>query len=180
VNRDTIIKELTDAHWLKQSCKKIGGYNYDDLYQEFMLVVLQKTENELIEIHPYLRWWCIRTLINISNPANQRKDFYKKYLQITTDITTIPEPICEPEYNHYEILYRAKAMVMNDTAVYWFDKELFTLYENGERYSTIAKRTRIHHKTVKEAIENIKHLIKNKYEHLAANCCDTQYGDNNS
>lgn len=145
-----------------------------------MLVVLQKTEDELIEIQPYLRWWSIRTLINISNPANQRKDFYKKYLQITTDITTIPEPICEPEYNHHELLYRAKKLVMNDIGVYWFDKELFILYENGERYSTIAKRTRIHHKTVKEAIENIKQLIRIKYEYLAANCCDTQYGDNPS
>lgn len=171
---------MTDAQWLKQSCKKIDGFNHEDLYQEFMLVVLQKSEQELIEIHPYLRWWSIRTLVNISNPANQRKDYYKKYLEITTDITKVPEPICEPEYNHYENLCRAKAMVMNDSDIYWFDKELFTLYENGERYSTIAKRTRIHHKTVKEAIENIKQLIKQKYEYLAANCCDTQYGDNHS
>lgn len=178
MNRDSIINELITAQWLKQSCKKIGGCNHEDLHQEFMLIVLQKTEDELIEIHPYLKWWTIRTLVNISNPANHRKDFYKKYLAKHEKIETIKDCAYIHEHNYYEYMHKAKEKVMADESIYWFDKELFILYEKGEKYSTIAKRTRIYHKTVKESISKIKELIKKEYEYLVANCCDTEFGDN--
>jgi hypothetical protein len=180
LKRDTILQELCEARWLKESCKRIGGYNDQDLYQEFMLVICQKTEQDLTEIYPYIKWWAVRTLINIANPSNTRKEFYKNFIHRHTDISEGQEPVYEHEYNHYDYLLKAKEIVMADTSIYWFDKELFLLYENGERYSTIAKRTKIYHKTVKESIEHIKTLIRKEYECLVAHCCDTMYGDNNS
>ena len=145
-----------------------------------MLVVCQKEEQDLRDIYPYLKWWSVRTLINIANPSNTRKEFYKNFIHKHLDIECMNEPAYEHEYNHFEDLQRAKEKVMNDAGVYWFHKELFALYENGERYSTIAKRTKIYHKTVKESIEYIKSLIKIEYEHLVANYCDSMYGDHNS
>jgi hypothetical protein len=175
MTRDGILNQLANCDWLKSSCKSIAPANSDDLYQEFFVFVCQQSDEYLIKRHPYIKWWAISVLVKIANPSNVRKNFYKDFIHRHADITT--EPKHSHERNINEELMAAREKVLSDPELYWFDREIFLLYEGGERYSAIARRTKIHHKTIKESIENITKQIKNEYEYLVADNIATVFDE---
>jgi hypothetical protein len=175
MTREGILNQLANSEWLKSSCKSIAPANSEDLYQEFFVFVCQQSEEYLIKRQPYIKWWAISVLVKIANPSNVRKKFYKDFIHRHSDITT--EPKHSHERNINEELLAAREKVLNDPNLYWFDREIYILFEGGERYSAIARRTKIHHKTVKESIENITNKIRKEYESMVANNIYTLFDD---
>lgn len=155
-----MIEGVAKSDWFKRACKTIGKNNSDDLQQEFLLFMCSKDEEYLTKIEPYLKWWAISTLTRIAHPANERKQYNKlynpKHDSLNFDI------VQEHDVNFNDELKAARDKVLKE--IYWFDAKIFELYESGMPYSRIYRQTNIHHKTIKDSINNTIELIKKEYE----------------
>ena len=172
-----IIEQLSKEKWLKKASQNIGGIYADDLYQELFLLLCQKSEEDIQQIYPYIKWWSIVTMQRISSPGNKHKQFVKNFLIYDESLSENLEEIpCDHDPNNYDLLQKAKERAFKKA--YWFDAKIFEMYESGKKYTVISRETKIYRTTIKTSIEKIKELIKQEYEYLAGNSIYIMHGVN--
>ena len=183
MTKELLIKKLNSDEELRGFCKKLCGRTdlHNDLYQEFMLVVCEETEDKLMEtyVKGLINFYCVRVILNINNKKYRlRRDGVQNTLLNLSSFcdnlyiyeNTENENILTPEKLTYnpeatEIYQTAKQLLLSDMASE--DKatkrdalrlyETCYLHKNLYQYSLTQQITRQGiMKSVKKATDKLK------------------------
>lgn len=144
-----IINELADDIKVKDACRRIGGKDWKDLYQELFVIICEQPEEKIEQIYEnnYLQFWIVRTLMN-SVTANGR--FYKKYHIINVEGE---KDIRQEGEDEWEQKFIRQREIVGDILreieqsgrqkAGWYKVNLLRLYAQVQNYSEISRLTGI-------------------------------------
>jgi DNA-directed RNA polymerase specialized sigma24 family protein len=164
IKRDEIIEHLTTESWFKEACYKIAPNKDvgDELYQYAFLKLLEKPSKQIEEIYEggYIRFYVVRLLYNAIH--GKCSPFDKNRLWNYEEVCDIQE-----DEDHSEIiLLREKKYNSIEKVVaqlYWYDREIFTMWQNGNSARAIHRQTKISINEVLRVIKKVKQLINDEY-----------------
>lgn len=173
--RSAIISELFKSEWYNQALKTIAeSYHVDDLNQEVMMILLSKSEEEIIKIYnsDYFRWYVVRVIMNVYRmPKSKFVTENNKYVEMPESIQTKLESMAENDFEKimhdekiHEIKMRATEDVMNN--LYWYDKEIFKLWMSNMNAKKIARDTSISHREILRVLNDVKNKIRDRFIEL--------------
>ena len=157
MNRDQIIEEITKNPDYLGICKKFTNGNeiYQDLYQEFILELLELKPQKIEKIYAdgYLKWYCVRMLSNM---------FHSKTSRFAVKFKDIPKMLYEFEGYNFEkdiFINEVNYILENE---YWYDRELLLLYIKVGSYRKLSKLTNIPMQSIFESVTSLKKRINEK------------------
>ena len=140
---------------LKSLAYNLVEKNKEDLLQELALIVCEKTDKELENIHSYFNFWCVRTMINM---CGKRGNFTKLYSTKAPDANELRF--------EYELEYDPSKDDMLDKVndilegVHWYKRDLFKLYYELGNYRAVEADVKIDHVSVYNTVRDVKNHIK--------------------
>jgi glycosyltransferase involved in cell wall biosynthesis len=146
----------------KSICRKLHPNLWKDLYQELIVIVLEKDEAsiERIKNNNGARFYLVGILLNMVRSVTS--PFYKKYRN-TFELT---DEVYETDDYDKEKSDKVEKLTEIIDKQYWFDKHIIKTYmEEGSLRKTAAK-TGISVSIVRGSIDNVKQTIKQKMEKI--------------
>ena len=155
----SLIAELAADKEIKDACKKINYSLHEDIYQDLFVILCQTPEDKLKEMKQsgFLRFWIIRTIMNISSPNDG--NYKKKYIPLANDTEAIDqltepqeedrEQILELETKRAEIeslLQRYEKQGRKQAG--WYKVNLLRLYFEVGNYRKLSALTGISTRTI--------------------------------
>ena len=148
----------------------------DDAVQELMIYFLQMNPETLKNIYNkdgeegILKYGAVALKRSLTSPRSKYYYKYRKYYTkidgaSVTDyetpnnkhITNIPEQKKENEiYELYELVDREL------DKIYWYDRQIYRLYYDGETLDSLAKKTGISRNSLFTTIDNVRKYLKKK------------------
>lgn len=138
-------------------------YLRDDLKQEVITIVCGWPDEKVLSLHSgrLLEFTVVRVILN--QIQSNTSPFFKKYRQITKEITEMKDHPIE-EIN--EIIERNEREVIEDIALaeidnlYWYKAEMIKLYKKHGNYRAIEAETKIPYiscyKNIKQSFEELR------------------------
>ena len=163
--KDKILIEVAKSEWLYKASKTISPLFHDDLAQHLLLILCEMPDDKLTKVYNdgYIKLFCIK--IMWSQSSTPRQKFYDvmkpiglfdiENVQIEY-LNTIDDAI-EKE-NKYKLI---ENVVSKNK---WYEREIFTMWSNGESARSIHRKTKITLREVLRVIKEIKRQIINDYE----------------
>ncbi len=164
MTKNKIIAQIVkDGKFLK-ICQNITHNSelYKDLFQECILILLEKDEDLICELHlkDELRAYFIRIVQNSFNSSTS--PFYKKYRkQLEVKKEDSSEDI-ESQYDYERIVEYINES--SNSRLEWFDNQTVKLLIQGNEITMLSKKTGINFRTLKKAIERFKQRINGNEE----------------
>ncbi len=162
VSKNNIIEELYRSKEFNDCIGKMEPEHLrDDLRAEVILILLEKDETELKDIHAkgVLKFYTVRIIINLIQ--SKTSVFYKRYRQplaeltdrfLSDELTDVEERIAREDMGE-----RAMNEIDN---LYWYNSGILKLYLKHGNYRAIEKDTGIPYssayKTIKKSFQEIK------------------------
>lgn len=150
----------------------------DDAVQELMLYFMQMNPETLKKIYKQdgeegiIRYGAVALRRSLTSPRSKYFYKYRKYYTkidgaSITDyetpnnkhITNIPDESYKNETKTWQ-MYEKVDKVLDD--VYWYDKQIYYLYYEGETLDSLAKKTGISRNSLFTTIDNVRQLLKDK------------------
>lgn len=131
--------------------KRLAGQNWEDCRQELLLIISEKTEDELKTIQPYFNFWCVRVITNM----NGNSGLMKKY-------RTKPIEVHELEAVSDEYTKRVSADQVEEDLkkLTWYEREMFKSYIEEGDLRSVSNSTGIPLTSVWETVSNVKFKLK--------------------
>jgi hypothetical protein len=190
MNRDEIITELYNDEMLRGYTKKLSPSNYEDVYQEFLLIVMTKiSEEKFLELYTLkeLNFYCVRIIKNmITNPASPfnrslgyedvsydvlPQNFNSPFSDSTIDEESNVEVLTLSNERETEIdlcIEDVKKWLKNRSKTVegaYYDEILFTKYFiDGMTFEEIAEQTKIPKSEVYNNITLTQSAIQTKFK----------------
>ena len=156
MNKSEIINyALSDKY--KSICLRLAGNLSDDLHQEFLLILLEFSDEKIADIRQPDAF-LYRILKNMACSSTSK--FYEVYRRQLTkdDIRNIKEKESpQPNYKKFSIAF---------DSLYWYDKEILKLYESSGSVSKIKEKVNIPETSLKVTIRNARKEIKKRMDKL--------------
>lgn len=156
--RELAILDLLADGSLESLSKKIAGQYADDLIQEVAVLILEMEDEKWTEINEggYLRWYVVRTMMNMATSARSSFSRLHGVHQKNTKYKDGPD---EEVYDHEKEADILKLETILET-YHWYERDMLHLYLKEGSYRKVAKVTGIPFKsignTVKKTIENLR------------------------
>jgi DNA-directed RNA polymerase specialized sigma24 family protein len=156
--RHKAVIDLLSDESLKELADKIAESHSEDLIQEVALVLLEMDDEKWEEINEggYLRWYVIRTMLNMA--TSSRSNFAKKY-QLRQRRAELRE-VEDTEGYDWETENDMRIVERILETYHWYDRDLLKLYLKQGSYRKTAAVTGIPFKsignTVKKTIEQLR------------------------
>jgi len=156
--RQLAILDLLADGSLESLSKKIAGQYADDLIQEVAVLILEMEDEKWAEINEggYLRWYVVRTMMNMATSARSSFSRLHGVHQKNTKYKDGPD---EEVYDHEKEADILKLETILET-YHWYERDMLRLYLKEGSYRKVAKVTGIPFKsignTVKKTIENLR------------------------
>ena len=150
----------------------------DDAVQELMLYFLQMNPETLKRIYKQdgkkglLNYGAVALRRSLDSPRSKYYYKYRKYYtkidgaSIATyetpnnkHITNIPDESYKEETKTWQMYEKLDKVL--DT-LYWYDKQIYYLYYEGETLDSLAKKTGISRNSLFTTIDNVRRLLKEK------------------
>jgi len=159
--RDQIIKEITDLAYYKSICRNVARHDLaDDLYQEFLMALLTYPNLEEVYSKEWFNYFCIRIITNLYN--SKTSTFYLKYRQNDHFIKYVKNPQTPEEpanpFKDDEII---DFLVDELEKLEWYDREIIKEYAKTRSAASMARKTRISHRSILETVAKVKNHFKN-------------------
>lgn len=163
-----ILKEVATSKWLPQAAKRISVYS-DDLQQHLLLILCEMPEQKLIDVYNqgFIQHFCIKIMMN------QAYGQYQKFNKMMSPIGLIDVYEMDIEGNECdesELQFisddeQRKQNLIKEVVESnrWYEREIFTLWMNGESARGIHRKTKISIREVLRVIKQIKKEINDKY-----------------
>ena len=174
-NKNAIISELFVSEWYNDALHTIvESYHIDDLNQEVMMVLLSKSEEEIIRLHKsdYFRWYVVRVIMNIYRmPKSKFVTENNKYMGMPDSIKMKLESMSDSDFDKLieeDMIKELRLQATNEVldSLYWYDKEIFKLWMANMNAKKIARDTTISHREILRVITNVKTKIRNRFIEL--------------
>ena len=150
--RDKAILDLLSDSSLKALGSRIAGQDADDLIQEVALVLLEMDDEKWLEINEggYLRWYVIRTMINMA--TSDRSSFHRKHKIRATDFQELDELI---HINDYDSEREETLLILESIldTYHWYDRDMLKLYFKEGSYRKVEAATGIPFKSVGNTVK---------------------------
>jgi DNA-directed RNA polymerase specialized sigma24 family protein len=165
LKRDEVIKQVSEDKRYRQFCKEIGGELADDLFQEFVLRLLNMKE-ETIEKITNIDFYSVRTLMNMMK--NKYDPFFKSFKQPINELSETEQPE-ESEVDKerlFEIIdEELKAIEKEYQGKYPYSVQLFRAYQNNNfNFRKTQRETGIHFVSCFKTIKEVKTRIKKRLD----------------
>lgn len=169
MTRDEIIQQILQTQDYERLCKSIDPAG--DLYQEFLLVILEQTEEQLRQRLPYLKWYCVRIITGCSSYRNKYSNYRQRHVEFDGNMV-IADDQESLEDIHCGI---SKAFESEN----WYDKELFLAAATGITDSRtgevkafrsvlqLSKAIEIPYKTITDSLDATRKRLKEKVQNIA-------------
>lgn len=148
----------------------------DDSVQELMLYFLQMSPEVLKKIYKQdgelglLRYGAVALRRSLDSPRSAYFYKYRKYYtkidgsSVTTyetpnnkHITNIADPSYKEETATWQMYEKVDKCLDN---IYWYDKQIYYLYYEGETLDSLAKKTGISRNSLFTTIDNVRKYLK--------------------
>lgn len=165
MKKNEVIKQVSEDKRYKQFCKEIGGELADDLFQEFVLRLLNMKE-ETIEKITNIDFYAVRTLMNMMR--NKYDPFFKQFKSLTAELNELEQP--EEQEVNKERLYQIiddelKAIEKEYQGKYPYSVQLFRAYQNNNfNFRKTQRETGIHFVSCFKTIKEVKTRIKKRLD----------------
>jgi len=156
--KEKAVIDLLGDESLNSLAVKIAGSHSDDLIQEVALMLLEMDQEkwETINEGGYLRWYVVRTMINMA--TSSRSTFTRKYELHQ------PKPQLKDiqEEEGYDFEKEADISLLEEILenYHWYDRDMLRLYLQEGSYRKVEKATGIPFKsvgnTVKKTLDNLR------------------------
>ena len=171
--KEKAVIDLLGDESLNSLAVKIAGSHSDDLIQEVALLLLEMDQEkwETINDAGYLRWYVVRTMINMA--TSSRSTFARKYELHQ------PKPQLKdiPEEEGYDFEKEADISLLEEILeeYHWYDRDMLRLYLKEGSYRKVSKVTNIPFKsvgnTVKKTIDNLRNdYYEHTFERIIRSC----------
>lgn len=163
MTKQEIIETITTDKRFKNICKDIGGNNADDLYQDFVLTILEMNESTLSKIIN-IDFYSVRCLINLS----RSKKFKSKYHSTHHELNEHKDEYDPNEKNEKEkqikiIADELQKMEQEYNGKYPYSVNLFRAYVSEDcNFRKLQRITKINYVTSFKEIKKVKQRLKNK------------------
>lgn len=165
---DIINLITTDKEYLRISRKIAKGNDLqNDLYQEFIIVMIEYNEGKLIEVFKkgQLKFFCTGIMQRMY--YNKNSPFYKMHKKFIENIdSNIPEIRFEESENNPEINIPKLIELGNELK---FETTLLLLSVEMGSVVEVSKQTGIEKDAIHKAIKRAKKQIKKQYENTISN-----------
>ena len=162
--KDQAILDLLADESLKNLADKIAGDHAGDLIQEVALLLLEMDQDKWTEINEggYLRWYVIRTMLNMATSA--RSTFARKFglHQYRPELRDVPEEEGYDQEKEDDIALLEQIL----EGYHWYNRDLLLLYLEEGSYRKVEKATGIPFKSVGNTVKKtIESLRSDYYDH---------------
>jgi len=157
MTRNEIISDLFTSKDFNACIKKMKPERLqDDLKAEVGLILCEKPDEKIIELHEsgMLKFYTVRIILNLMQSSSS--PFYKKFRMTNVELSNIIEPIII-EYDHRKD--KAIAEIEN---LYWYDREILKLYAEYGTYRAVEEATGIPFESIYKTVQKNCHLIRKK------------------
>jgi len=165
LTKDEIIKKLTTDNRYRIFCKEIGGNLSDDLFQEYILRLLNM-KSEAVEKITNIDFYTVRTLMNMVR--NKYDPFFKTFKQLYDDVDLIPDKIeteVDKEKLHFLIEDELSIIKKEYNGKYPYAVQLFRAYRNNNfNFRKTQRATGINYVAAFKEIKKIKQRIKKRLD----------------
>lgn len=180
LTKNQIITELFQSKEFNECINKMDpDHLRDDLRSEVMLILCEKSEDEIISLQAEgrLRFYTVRIILNLIQSSTS--PFYKKYRQQHAEYVETGEAVEDLKtklIEHYEeqqsreIDIRLIREMKEDEVMaainqlYWYDKEVILLYMKHGNYRAIETETGIPwestYNTIQKAFKKIRQRVQ--------------------
>lgn len=165
MKKNEVIKQVSEDKRYKQFCKEIGGELADDLFQEFVIRLLEMRE-ETIEKIINIDFYAVRTLMNMMK--NKYDPFFKQFKSLTAELNELEQP--EETEVDKERLYKIideelKVIEKEYQGKYPYSVQLFRAYQNNNfNFRKTQRETGIHFVSCFKTIKEVKARIKKRLD----------------
>lgn len=163
---------------MKDFCNKIGGELSNDLYQEIFLILLEKSDEWIIEKYNSGYWNGFVIRIALNQVYGKRTSFEKGYLRPIAlyEVNEFIEQPTTEEINEY--LHQSIEAVTNDLE--WYEFKIWQLYRDGDKDKgikprsarSISKVTGISRQEILKVINDIKEKANEYFISHFGHCVD--------
>ena len=165
MKKNEVIKQVSTDRRYKQFCKEIGGELADDLFQEFVLRLLNM-KDETIEKITNIDFYSVRTLMNMMR--NKYDPFFKQFKSLTAELNELEQPneIEVDKERLYKIIdEELKAIEKEYKGKYPYSVQLFRAYQNNNfNFRKTQRETGIHFVSCFKTIKEVKTRIKKRLD----------------
>jgi len=159
--KDLAILDLLSDASLTALAGRIAGQNADDLIQEIALLLLEMDTEKWQEINEggYLRWYVIRTMINMA--TSNRSTFARKY-QLNQSKVELEDM---PDINDYDFEKEENLIILEELLddYHWYDRDMLKSYFKEGSYRKVSAATGIPFKSVGNTVKKTITKLKEDY-----------------
>lgn len=153
---------LLDPFYREMVDKMCSGKNYEDLWQDFMLILLEYPQEKLVDIYNsgtlrYFSIGIIRNQVHSSTSPHHKK--YRGSWDIPEGHEEAYTPDLDKQLDEQTKLNIIKELLKEE---HWYDRQLFEMYYlDGYSYGELADKTNIPKSSIWHTVtETKKRLIK--------------------
>lgn len=166
-----IVEAIAKDRTYFDMCKKICPDNYDDLWQEVLLIILEYNSEKLIAIHSEgkLKFFVCKIMMNQN--FSSTSPFHKKY---RAKESFYKSDIAQDPYDYEEDILLDKALT--EISLYgtendnnWYRAELFKLYLKEGSIRALSKKTSIPVMSIHRSLNEFKADIKKRINENTSN-----------
>ena len=157
--REKLCTRLMADRGLNTLARRVGGDMSDDIMQEVMLAICEKTDDQLKKIEAYFNFWASRVILNTSTKHGRIGKYMRGDRNKKLSGNARAEHI--DEYDH-SIDMKAKEVEDILSNIYWYKRELFYTYMECGTYRKVEELTGIDHCSVYLTVKEVKNIIKNR------------------
>ena len=131
--------------------KRLAGRNWKDCQQELLLIIAEKSEEDLLKIQPYFNFWCVRTIRNM----NGNSGLMKKYRSRDVDYEEL-----KATSDDYTKRVSAEQVKEDLESLTFYEREMFNTYIEEGSCRAVSSLTQIPLTSVWETVSNVKFKLQ--------------------
>jgi len=156
MNAKSILTNIYTSNEIAECLLKIDSDIRDDLKQHVFLLLFEKDENFIIELHQQdkLRNYIVKVMFNL---VHFTQDKFHRVNRRQTEILTndFDEDITDDR--EVDLLPKLEMEMQN---IYWYNKHMLELYVELGTYKSVSEKTGIAIRSVANAVEKAKKQLK--------------------
>lgn len=161
--KETILIEVAKSEWLYKASKTVSPLHHDDLAQHILLMLCEMSEEKLLKLHNegYLKLFCIKVMWKQSTAPRQQ--FFKQVQSCALyDVDSFEIEFKDTLNDSIEKEMKLQSIEKIVAQNRWYEREIFTMWANGESARSIHRQTKISLREVLKVIKNIKQQINER------------------
>lgn len=164
MNQDQIINEFVRDQDYRAICRKVGGNDADDLYQELVLLVLEIPEAKLTQLNETcLKCFFYRMAERQYNRPNSA--FYRKYRKPNRLMKEHAENIALFEHSADgldDLIAEVEQAMTELDGIYWYDAKMMRVYAEIGSMRAVAEETGIPLISIHGTVNKARKFLKSK------------------